>query len=269
MTFEEYSSAGDVCTSDGEPISSKQADMNEAYSALASVYDKYNSESSIPLAAIAKRRGMEIIAPAPGVAFLDMAAGTGDMAMCFFEYQDIANHDAPSTATLVDLNADMLDIAKRRLGNTKWVKDGRVEFIEGNAEHISDIQNSTFDIYCCYLGMHNMVHRDRALSEAMRVLKPGGKIYVAEFNTGTWRIGKVVRRLLVQFVLYLITGTIGDRTMSLRLNRSALSFPSPPEFLQELKTAGFQVEGQGYRSIAYGLAALFSGTKPVECGSVL
>ncbi|ORX74904.1 TBP-domain-containing protein [Linderina pennispora] len=50
--------------------------------------------------------------------------------------------------------------------------------------------------------------------------------------------------------------------MSLRLNRSALSFPSPPEFLQELKTAGFQVEGQGYRSIAYGLAALFSGTKP-------
>ncbi|KAJ1952885.1 2-hexaprenyl-6-methoxy-1,4-benzoquinone methyltransferase [Linderina pennispora] len=120
--------------------------MDEAYTAFAEEYDKYHGGSSVPLTTIAKKECMGLISPKPGVKFLDMAAGTGDATMYFFEYQDRINRDIVSTATLVDLNNNMLSIAKKRLGDTKWAKDGRIEFIEGNAEHMPEISDRSFDI---------------------------------------------------------------------------------------------------------------------------
>ncbi|KAJ1931927.1 2-hexaprenyl-6-methoxy-1,4-benzoquinone methyltransferase, partial [Linderina pennispora] len=154
------------------PPSVKEAYMDEMYTAMAHTYDKIHSESTVSPTSSLKKELMDIVAPGPGVKLLDMAAGTGDATVLFFDYQDNVNQDTKSTVTMVDLNANMLELGKKRLGNTRWSADGRIEYMQGNAEHMPEIPDNTFDIYCCISGFHNMPNHLKAMKEAMRVLKP-------------------------------------------------------------------------------------------------
>ncbi|ORX66409.1 S-adenosyl-L-methionine-dependent methyltransferase [Linderina pennispora] len=262
MASDTNSSTGSADPTSSDLTSNKQVEMDEAYSAFATEYDDFHRGSL--LLTLAKKECMRLISPKPGAKFLDMAAGTGDATEQFFEYQDGVNHDTDSTATLVDLNSDMLAIAKKRLSDTKWAKDGRIEFIEGNADHIPGMPEDTFDTYCCYLGMHNMPNHDKVLREAMRVLKPGGKIYIFEVDTGTWYIGRLFRSLLFHFRHYILMMRVKNWAMASRIINSGREFPSPPDFVQEMKDAGFAIEDTGYHSMYYGIFALFIGTKPTK-----
>ncbi|ORX70601.1 S-adenosyl-L-methionine-dependent methyltransferase [Linderina pennispora] len=208
---------------------------------------------------------MDIVAPGPGVKLLDMAAGTGDATVLFFDYQDNVNQDTKSTVTMVDLNANMLELAKKRLGNTRWSADGRIEYMQGNAEHMPEIPDNTFDIYCCISGFHNMPNHLKAMKEAMRVLKPGGKICIGDINNGVGPVGTMLRRAFNRHVFFpLVLWTQEDRDMAHRIKESSLTFPSPPDFVEELKKAGFEIEGCGYHFLGFmSMAVLFTGTKPM------
>src|SRR5690606_27087536 len=108
----------------------------------------------------------------PGMKVLDVAGGSGDLARAF------AKQVAPDGQVwLTDINAEMLAVGRDRL-----LDDGVLAPVaQCDAEHLP-FPDSTFDVVTVAFGLRNMTHKDVALAEMRRVLRPGGRLLVLEFS---------------------------------------------------------------------------------------
>ncbi len=105
---------------------------------------------------------------------IDVAGGTGDVAI------RVAKAGGPLTeVTLVDVNADMLEQAKRRAARRPYAN--RLRFVEGNAEALP-LADARFNAYTIAFGIRNVPRIEDALKEAYRVLKRGGRFLCLEFS---------------------------------------------------------------------------------------
>ena len=177
-----------------------------------------------------------------------MAGGTGD----------IAFRMAGSGAEIIvaDINQDMLDVGLERA-----VKRGLGDFVWScqNAEELSFADRS-FDAYTIAFGIRNVTHIDRALAEAYRVLKHGGRFYCLEFSTTEWPGFKDVYDAYSHRLVPQIGKAIaGDEDSYRYLVESIRRFPPMPAFEAMIREAGFtqtRVE-----PIMGGLVAIHSGWK--------
>ena len=110
----------------------------------------------------------------PGWSVLDVAGGTGDVAFRIVE----ASH-GHAHATVLDINGSMLAVGRDRA--EKKGLSGNTDFVEANAEELP-FADATFDAYTIAFGIRNVPRIDVALSEAYRVLKPGGRFLCLEFS---------------------------------------------------------------------------------------
>ncbi|KAI8318375.1 S-adenosyl-L-methionine-dependent methyltransferase, partial [Martensiomyces pterosporus] len=156
--------------------------MNDVYSDLAEEYTRLTRIMSFGRDAWYKTSFVKKMAPSPGEKLLDVAGGTCEITKRYLKYQDKENRDHKSTVHVVDFNPGMLSVGKRRLADTQWMRDGRVTFAQGDAENLVDIPDNSFDAYAISLGMHNLENKDKALAEAYRVLKPGGRFACLEYG---------------------------------------------------------------------------------------
>ncbi|KAI8318417.1 hypothetical protein GQ54DRAFT_241733, partial [Martensiomyces pterosporus] len=156
--------------------------MNDVYWKAAEEFTRLSSIMTLGNHARWKSIFVKKMAPSPGERLLDVAGGTCEIAMRYLKYQDEVNRDRTSTVHVVDFNPGMLSVGKRRLADTQWMRDGRVTFAHGDAENLVDIPDNSFDAYSISLGMHNLENREKALSEAYRVLKPGGRFACLEHS---------------------------------------------------------------------------------------
>src|SRR5262245_25035857 len=113
--------------------------------------------------------------PQPGSAVLDVAGGTGDIA--FRIAQRLRGRGGPATITVCDLNEAMLQQGRRR----PEAKDASIAWLCGDAEALP-VEDSSQDAYTIAFGIRNTTHLDKALAEAYRVLKPGGRFLCLEFS---------------------------------------------------------------------------------------
>src|ERR1700739_52351 len=156
----------------------KQTLGNDVFHSVASRYDLMNDLMSAGLHRLWKDIMIDVLNPPKGdapFALLDVAGGTGDIA-----FRAAKASGAGFRATVCDINQDMLQVGRERA--TKLHLDDRVAFVEGNAEELSFADRS-FDGYTIAFGIRNVPRIDRALSEAYRVLKPGGRFLCLEFST--------------------------------------------------------------------------------------
>ncbi|KAI8317849.1 ubiquinone biosynthesis methyltransferase coq5 [Martensiomyces pterosporus] len=203
------------------------------------------------------------MAPSPGEKLLDVAGGTCEIAMRYLNYQDKVNGDRTSTVHVVDFNPGMLSVGKRRLADTQWMRDGRVTFAQGDAENLVDILDNSFDAYTISLGMHNLENKDKALSEAYRVLKPGGRFACLEFGHMDTQIMRSIYDWQCYKVNPFIIGLLTNSRASYeQLIKSARGFPHQREFVKAVRNAGFYCHGQGYETIRRGIMVAFFGIKP-------
>ena len=156
----------------------KTAKVAEVFSHVASSYDLMNDFMSLGVHRLWKAKlvtMMDIAArPFGQPHLLDVAGGTGDIAIRFLK-------TAPSgaLATVCDINPAMIEVGRgKALDN--GITEG-IEWITGNAEELP-IKNRAVDIYCISFGLRNVTHIDKALSEAARVLRPGGRFFCMEFS---------------------------------------------------------------------------------------
>ena len=142
------------------------------FDSVASKYDIMNDLMSMGLHRAWKAYTVMVANLKPGDKVLDIAGGTGDMAMAF------ADKVGPRGQVVhTDINLAMLRQGRERLIDKGVLLPTTV----CDAEHLP-FPDEAFDLVCVAFGLRNMTHKDRALTEMARVLKPGGKLLVLEFS---------------------------------------------------------------------------------------
>ncbi|WP_230292188.1 class I SAM-dependent methyltransferase [Croceicoccus sp. Ery5] len=230
------------------PEDEKIARVGAVFSGVAKKYDIMNDAMSGGMHRLWKDRFVRRVKPRGGERILDMAGGTGDIAFRMA--------DSGADITVSDINQDMLDVGLERA-----VKRGLNDFVWScqNAEALS-FPDRSFDAYTIAFGIRNVTHIDRALAEAYRVLKHGGRFFCLEFSTTEWPGFKEIydqysHRLVPQIGKMIA----GDEDSYRYLIESIRRFPTMPEFERMIGNAGFvqtKVE-----PIMGGLVAIHSGWK--------
>ncbi|KAJ2892079.1 hypothetical protein IWW38_003353 [Coemansia aciculifera] len=255
-----------VLYADSLPIDAKEQVMDGIYCKIADRYETVLEIMSLGMNQMWKRRFVHLMKPAAGQKMLDVAGGTGQIARNYLKYQDSRNKDTTSSVHVVDLNEQMLRVGRHRLAGSQWVKDRRISFAHGNAESLKGIADNSFDIYSISAGMHNIPRPERALSEAFRVLKPGGLFACLEYgHVDTPVIKQFNRWHLDTLVPALGQLLVNDRASYERLARSARAFPHQKDFAKAIGRAGFVMlpdNEKGYTLMQCGMMVAYFGTKP-------
>jgi demethylmenaquinone methyltransferase/2-methoxy-6-polyprenyl-1,4-benzoquinol methylase len=230
------------------PIDEKVARVGQVFSSVAKKYDIMNDAMSAGLHRVWKDRFVRAVKPQPNEQILDMAGGTGDIAF------RMAARGA--SITVSDINQDMLDVGLERA--VERGIDGLV-WSRQNAEELS-FPNRHFDAYTIAFGIRNVTRIDKALAEAHRVLRYGGRFFCLEFSTTEWPGFKEVYDAYSHKLVPQIGQMIAGDAESYRyLIESIRRFPPMPEFEKMIRDAGFtqtKVE-----PILGGLVAIHSGWK--------
>lgn len=226
----------------------KAARVGSVFSSVAARYDIMNDAMSGGMHRLWKDTFVRRVKPQPGEAVLDMAGGTGDIAF------RMAARGAE--VVVADINQDMLDVGVERAMDRGI--DGLV-WSRQNAESL-DYLDRQFDAYTIAFGIRNVTHIDRALAEAHRVLKYGGRFFCLEFSTTTWPgFREVYDAYSHKLVPQIGKSIAGDADSYRYLIESIRRFPPMPEFEAMIRAAGFtrtRVE-----PILGGLVAIHSGWK--------
>lgn len=245
-------------------LEAKEEVMDEVYCKVADRYDTVSDMISLFLNKVWKQSFVNYMMPLPGEQVLDMCGGTCEITKRYFKYQDKVNNDTKSTVHVVDFSENMLKVGQRRLSDTQWMRDNRISFAKGNAEDLSEIADNTYDLYIISAGMHNLGNREKALAEAYRVVKPGGRFACLEYGQVEKAGFDACARWYWDNAVPALGGLLAnDRASYERLARSVRAFPHQAEFAKSIRAAGFELPGKkGYELIYWGLMVAFVGTKP-------
>ena len=184
--------------------------VGAVFSSVAAKYDIMNDAMSGGMHRLWKDRFVRRVKPQPGEAILDMAGGTGDIAFRMAE--------RGAEVTVADINQDMLDVGveramERGITGLVWSRQ--------NAEQLDYIDRQ-FDAYTIVFGIRNVTHIDKALREAHRVLRHGGRFYCMEFSTTDWPGFKEIYDLYSHQLMPKIGKVIADDGVTPIPSRSAV-----------------------------------------------
>ena len=218
------------------------------FSSVAKSYDVMNDLMSGGMHRLWKDRFVAKVAPRPGEHILDMAGGTGDIAF------RMAKRGA--LVTVSDINQDMLDVGMERA--TKRAIEG-LSWQQENAETLS-FADSSFDAYTIAFGIRNVTDIPKALREAHRVLKRGGRFYCLEFSTSEWPgFGQLYDRYSQHVIPRIGKAVAGDEDSYRYLVESIRRFPHMEAFRAMIGDAGFK--STSVEPILGGLVAIHGGWK--------
>lgn len=257
MSVERTTAAGGMETSYGFKKvgpGDKQPLVNEVFHKVAKRYDLMNDLMSAGLHRLWKDAMVTWLNPPkrPGWKVLDVAGGTGDIA---FRIVDASHGNAH--ATVLDINGSMLSVGRDRA--EKKGLSGNTDFVEANAEELP-FTDSTFDAYTIAFGIRNVPRIDVALTEAFRVLKPGGRLLCLEFSEVEMPLlDKVYEAWSFNAIPQIGKMVTGEGEPYSYLVESIRKFPNQQNFAAMITRAGF--ERVSFRNYSGGIAALHSGWK--------
>lgn len=224
--------------------------VRDVFARVAPRYDLMNDLMSGGVHRLWKEALLDWLAPRPGMHLLDVAGGTGDIALRL-----LRRLDGKARVTLADINPAMLGVGRDRALDEGWL--GEIDWVAGDAMALP-FPDRSFDAFTIAFGIRNVTHVDRALREARRVLKPGGRFLCLEFS-------RVVLPLLDRIydtysfsVVPLLGRYVARDEASYRyLVESIRQFPDQQAFAALIREAGF--EQVRFRNLSGGIAAIHSG----------
>ncbi len=233
------------------PESEKAGRVQGVFTSVASRYDIMNDVMSAGIHRLWKDAMMDWLAPRRGQRLLDVAGGTGDIAFRFLK------RAGDGYATVLDLTAPMLEEGRKRAEASRM--EQMLDWVVGDAMALP-FPDASFDVYTISFGIRNVTRPQKALDEAFRVLRPGGRLMVLEFSQLP---NPLMQRLydLYSFNVIPQMGQViaGDRASYQYLVESIRKFPDQDTFLGMVSAAGF--ENARYRNLSMGIACLHSGWK--------
>jgi demethylmenaquinone methyltransferase/2-methoxy-6-polyprenyl-1,4-benzoquinol methylase len=227
----------------------KAQHVRSVFDSVAPSYDVMNDLMSAGLHRLWKRYTLTVANPQPGDQVLDIAGGTGDLSLAF------ARHVGPTGRVVhTDINEAMLREGRNRLLDLGLA----LPTLVCDAEQLP-FESNRFDLVSVAFGLRNMTHKDRALAEMQRVLKPGGKLLVLEFS----RVAKPLEKAYDWYsfnILPKLGRLVANDEDSYRyLAESIRMHPGQEALRQLMKTAGFgHVD---VHNLSAGVVALHVGIK--------
>jgi demethylmenaquinone methyltransferase / 2-methoxy-6-polyprenyl-1,4-benzoquinol methylase len=223
--------------------------VRDVFSSVADKYDLMNDLMSAGIHRLWKSAMIDWLNPRAGQSILDVGGGTGDIAFRILERRPDAR------VTVCDLTPAMLDQGRDRAVD-RGILSG-VEWVAGNAEHLP-FDEMQFDAYTIAFCLRNVADWDKALHEAWRVLKPGGRFLCLEFSqVAIPALAKAYDLYSFKVLPWLGQQVTGDRGSYQYLVESIRKFPNQETLAGMMAKAGFaQVS---YRNLSAGIAALHSG----------
>lgn len=230
---------------------SKKEQVREMFDRIAPRYDLLNHTLSASIDRLWRRRVVRIVRGCRPQRILDVATGTGDLAIA------MAHGIEGAEVLAVDLSEGMLAIARRKVAERGLA--GRIALERGDAEHLA-VADASVDVATVAFGVRNFGDPEKGLRELARTIKPGGKVVILEFS----RPRKGLFRTLYEWyscrVLPRIGGLVSrDRRAYEYLPASVGEFPPPAEFVKMLARAGFGKCRS--RSQTFGVAQIYTGEK--------
>ena len=228
------------------PASSIQGGSGAMFDGIARRYDLLNRINSFGLDRFWRRRAVEALHLRPGSRVLDLATGTGDVAL------EVLRQEPQATVVGIDPSEKMLE-----LGRHKVEVAGLGERIEMKIADAQDLpfEDDSLDGVVIAFGIRNVPDRAQALREMARVTRPGGRIVILELNEprSGW-IAPLARFHIHRVVPWMGSWLSGSREYRY-LEKSIAAFPSPPEFIELMRRSGCQVLVG--RTLALGACCLF------------
>lgn len=231
---------------------SKKEQVEQMFDNIAPTYDKLNHIMSLNIDRVWRRRVMRIVRRSKAHKIMDVATGTGDLAIAMAKRVD-------RTQILgVDLSEEMLAVARRKV--EKQGLEERIMLAKGDAENLDMVTSESIDAATVAFGVRNFENIERGLKEIYRTLKPGGKLVVLEFSMPKNRVVRWVYSQYAHRLLPRIGGMISkDKQAYTYLPDSVEEFPSPERFADILRGVGFKSVKS--RSQSFGIAYIYDATK--------
>ena len=222
--------------------------VNSVFSKVYKKYDLMNDIMSFGIHRVWKAKFIDWMNPAKDSKLIDVASGTGDIAKLF----SLKNENL-SEVTCVEPNAEMFQAGKSNLKNFKNIK-----WIKSSAESLP-VKDDTYDFYSISYGIRNLTDISKALREAYRVLKPGGRFMCLEFSKIDNEFLNFLYKNYSNAIPIIGKFVVGSSDPYKYLIKSIDSFYNQVELLELIKNNGFSnVE---FRNLSNGISAIHSGWK--------
>lgn len=233
----------------------RQGRVNRVFESVAGRYDLMNDLMSAGAHRLWKRHLINRLRPEPGMRLLDIAGGTGDIAIRFLDA--LGENAGGARVTVSDISRKMLEAGEARAVDAGYLKE--IAWVRANAEKLP-LKADSFDAAACAFGIRNVTNIGKALTEAYRVLKPLGRIFVMEFSSAPppllekpydWYSLNVIPKLGKRVAK--------DEEAYRYLVESIRRFPPPAVFTGLMREAGFSRVAS--EPLAGGIVTLYRGRK--------
>jgi demethylmenaquinone methyltransferase/2-methoxy-6-polyprenyl-1,4-benzoquinol methylase len=235
------------------------ANIRQMFDTIAPSYDRANHLLSAGIDRSWWTRTARLFRPIlqhPETVTLDLCCGTGDMTMALLKHRPNPTHTAPILA--VDFSHQMLSLAQKKFAGQN------IFSIEADALHLP-LPNASVNLVTSAFGFRNLANYEEALTELLRVLRPGGQLGILECNQPEGLTGTLYN-IYFKSILPKLGGLIsGNASAYSYLNASVYRFPRPPRMITLLRNAGFT--NSTWTSYTFGVVGLYHATKPRQSTS--
>ncbi len=223
------------------------------FDGIAPDYDRLNHLMSLGVDRSWRRRALrEILDPRQAQRLLDIACGTGDFSLA------IARRMHPDSRIIgLDLSEGMLAVMRDKV--TRAGRTQQISCEQGDSEQLR-WEDATFDVVTIAFGIRNFAHRETALREILRVLRPGGRLVILELSVPENAFLRWCYNLYFMHFVPWIGGMIsGDKSAYTYLPASVQRFPGRREWTATMARCGYtQVR---HKAFTFGLCRMYVGEK--------
>ena len=218
-------------------------DVSKMFDDVAHRYDFLNDLLSLGRTKAWRRVVTSIIAPKPGMKILDIAAGTGSSSRPLV--------DKGAEVTALDFSHGMIEQGRKQNKN--------INFVQGNALKLP-FEDNSFEVTTISFGLRNTSNTEKALKEALRVTKDGGRIVVAEFSHPVNPVFKKIYLNYLMKALPVIVKKISKNPDAyIYLAESIRAWPDQAELASIMRDSGFK--SVAWQDLTFGIVAVHIGYK--------
>ena len=229
-------------------LQNKKGLVEGVFDQVSNRYDLMNDFMSLGIHRLWKKSLINMMSPSVNKKLVDVACGTGDIGKLFLD-----KTNKKSDVTSIDPNKKMISQGKNKLSKYK-----NIEWLTAPAEKLP-LSDNSFDYYTISFGLRNTKNLDQALSEAYRVLKPGGRYLCLEFSKVQNANLNLIYKNYSKLIPVIGQFIVGDKEPYEYLVKSIEQFINQEELIELMKKHKFQKNS--YRNFSNGIVSIHSGWK--------